>query len=128
MLGGHPGSALLAVAGARQLQPMRPMQCSRHARGWARTRLPERTLAIRPGWSERSLLPAGRWEEEFMMLVHDPDQQEFTAIIYDSDLIGADKEARACPEAAACLLGSCCRACLRAPLRPSSCCQGGESV
>lgn len=27
-----------------------------------------------------------------MMLVHNPDHQELSAIVYDSDLIGADKE------------------------------------
>lgn len=33
-----------------------------------------------------------KWDEEFVMLVHDPDHQELSAVVYDHDFIGADKE------------------------------------
>lgn len=33
-----------------------------------------------------------RWDEEFLLLVHEPEAQELHAVVYDSDLIGADKE------------------------------------
>lgn len=33
-----------------------------------------------------------RWEDDFVLLVHEPDQQSLSAIVYDNDLIGADKE------------------------------------
>lgn len=33
-----------------------------------------------------------RWEEEFLLLIHDIEHQDFNARVYDNDMIGADKE------------------------------------
>ena len=40
----------------------------------------------------RAAIPGCRWDEEFVLLVHDPDHQDLNAILYDQDFIGADKE------------------------------------
>lgn len=39
------------------------------------------------------LMPcARRWQEDFEMLVHDPEHQELTAVLYNHSTFGADEE------------------------------------